>query len=259
AAVTMAEFEAAKDKVMMGAERRSMVMTEKEKRLTAYHEVGHALVGLNMPEHDPLHKVTIIPRGRALGVTMSLPENDRLSFSYTQLKSQLASLFGGRAAEEIVFGKEHITTGASNDIEKATTLARRMITEFGMSETLGAVRYNANEEEVFLGHSVARQQNVSEETARRIDDEVRKMIDWAENKAREILSTHLEDLHKVAKALLEYETLSGEEVMKLMRGESISRSDGPPPAAPKPTASKQGSVPAGAEGGILPHGLEPQT
>jgi cell division protease FtsH len=256
AAVTMAELEAAKDKVMMGAERRSMVMTDKEKSLTAYHETGHALVGINMPEHDPLHKVTIIPRGRALGVTMSLPEQDRFSYSRMQLNSQLASLFGGRVAEEIIFGKEHITTGASNDIERATDLARRMITEFGMNETLGSVRYNANEEEVFLGHSVARQQNVSEETSRRIDDEVRKLIDWAENRAREILSTHIDDLHKVAKALLEYETLSGDEVRGLLRGETINRSEPPPPTSK--TVAGKGSVPSGAEG-ILPTNLEPQT
>jgi cell division protease FtsH len=257
-AVGMSEFEAAKDKVMMGAERRSMVMTEKEKRLTAYHETGHALVGINMPEHDPLHKVTIIPRGRALGVTMSLPEADRLTYTQTQLKSMLASLFGGRTAEELIFGKEHITTGASNDIEKATSLARRMITEFGMNETLGSVRYNSNEEEVFLGHSVARQQNMSEETSRRIDDEVRKLIDWAENKAREILSTHMEDLHKVANALLEYETLSGEEVAAILRGETINRSDDQPPPASKAVPGNKGSVPSGNEG-ILPGGLEAQT
>ncbi|MBI3419814.1 MAG: ATP-dependent metallopeptidase FtsH/Yme1/Tma family protein [Proteobacteria bacterium] len=258
AAVNMAELESAKDKVMMGAERRSMVMTDKEKSLTAYHESGHALVGINMPEHDPLHKVTIIPRGRALGLTMSLPETDRLSFTRVQLKSMLASLFGGRVAEEIVFGKENVTTGAANDIEKATDLARRMVTEFGMNDTLGTVRYNANEEEVFLGHSVARQQHVSEETARRIDEEVRKLIDWAENMAREVLNTRLEDLHKLAKALLEYETLSGDEVLALLRGETITRSDdqSPPPAAKAPSG-KQGSVPSGA--GILPHGLAEQT
>lgn len=245
-AVGMRELENAKDKVMMGAERRSLVMTEKEKRNTAYHEVGHALVGLHMPEHDPLHKVTIIPRGRALGVTMSLPEEDRYAMTMLQLKSQLASLFGGRVAEELVFGKDQVTTGASNDIERATGLARRMITEFGMNETLGTVRYNANEDEVFLGHSVARQQNVSEETARRIDDEVRKLISWAENKAREILTTHLEDLHKISRALLEYETLSGDEVRALLRGEPIRRDgDGNPPAVVKPIISREGSVPSG--------------
>lgn len=253
-AIGMAELEAAKDKVMMGAERRSMVMSEKEKKLTAYHEVGHALVGLNMPEHDPLHKITIIPRGRALGVTMSLPEADRHSMSRLQLKSQLASLFGGRVAEEIIFGKDHVTTGASNDIERATDLSRRMITEFGMNETLGTVRYNANEEEVFLGHSVARQQHVSEETARRIDEEVRKLIDWAESKAREILTRHLEDLHRISKALLEYETLSGDEVRALMRGESVKRDgDGNPPAN-RVVPSKQGSVPSAT----LPPGVEAQ-
>ena len=244
--IGMAELEYAKDKVMMGAERRSMVMTEKEKKLTAYHEVGHALVGIHMPEHDPLHKVTIIPRGRALGVTMSLPEQDRYSMSKLQLKSQLASLFGGRVAEEIIFGGDNVTTGASNDIERATSLARRMVTEFGMNETLGTVRYNSNEEEVFMGHSVARQQNVSEETNRRIDDEVRKLIDWSESKAREILTTHLEDLHKVSKALLEYETLSGDEVRALLRGENINRDNNNPPPA-KPVSSKAGSVPSSTE------------
>jgi cell division protease FtsH len=253
--IGMAELEYAKDKVMMGAERRSMVMTEKEKKLTAYHEVGHALVGIHMPEHDPLHKVTIIPRGRALGVTMSLPEQDRYSMSKLQLKSQLASLFGGRVAEEIIFGSDHVTTGASNDIERATSLSRRMVTEFGMNETLGTVRYNSNEEEVFMGHSVARQQNVSEETNRRIDDEVRKLIDWAESKAREILTSHLEDLHKVSKALLEYETLSGDEVRALLRGENINRDNTNPPPA-KPVSSKQGSVPSGSA--AIPPGVETQ-
>ena len=252
--IGMAELEHAKDKVMMGAERRSMVMTEKEKKLTAYHEVGHALVGIHMPEHDPLHKVTIIPRGRALGVTMSLPEQDRYSMSKLQLKSQLASLFGGRVAEEIIFGSDHVTTGASNDIERATGLARRMVTEFGMNETLGTIRYNSNEEEVFMGHSVARQQNVSEETNRRIDEELRKIIDWAESKAREILTTHLDDLHKVSSALLEYETLSGDEVRALLRGENINRDNNNPPPA-KPVASKQGSVPSSAS---LPPGVETQ-
>ncbi len=253
--IGMAELEHAKDKVMMGAERRSMVMTEKEKKLTAYHEIGHALVGIHMPEHDPLHKVTIIPRGRALGVTMNLPEQDRYSMSKLQLKSQLASLFGGRVAEEIIFGKDQITTGASNDIERATGLARRMITEFGMNDTLGTVRYNSNEEEVFMGHSVARQQNVSEETTRRIDEEVRKLIDWAESKAREILTTHLEDLHNLSKTLLEYETLSGDEVRTLLRGEAINRdNDNPPPA--KPVTSKAGSVPSSTPG--MPIGVETQ-
>ncbi len=253
--IGMAELEHAKDKVMMGAERRSMVMTEKEKKLTAYHEVGHALVGIHMPEHDPLHKVTIIPRGRALGVTMSLPEQDRYSMSKLQLKSQLASLFGGRVAEELIFGGDHVTTGASNDIERATGLARRMVTEFGMNETLGTVRLSSNEEEVFMGHSVARQQNVSEETNRRIDEEVRKLIDWSESKAREILTTHMEDLHKISKALLEYETLSGDEVRALLRGENINRDNSNPPPA-KPVSSKSGSVPSSSAS--IPPGIETQ-
>jgi len=184
--VGMAEFEAAKDKVMMGAERRSMVMTEKEKKLTAYHEAGHALVGLYMPEHDPLHKVTIIPRGRALGVTMSLPERDKYAFSKIELESKLSMMFGGRVAEELIFGPEHVTTGAGNDIQQATGMARRMVTEFGMSPKLGRVRYNANEQEVFLGHSVAQQQNVSEATAQVIDEEIRRMIEEAEGTARRI-------------------------------------------------------------------------
>ncbi len=255
-AVGMLELESAKDKVMMGAERRSMVMTDKEKKMTAYHEVGHALVGLYTPDHDPLHKVTIIPRGRALGVTMSLPEEDRHSMTARQLKSQLCSLFGGRVAEEIIFGKEFVTTGASNDIDRATGLARRMITEFGMNETLGTVRYNANEDEVFIGHSVARQQNVSEETARRIDDEIRKLIGWAEATAREILTTHLEDLHRISKALLEYETLTGDEVRAILRGESINR-DGDNPPPPKAAISKSGSVPSG-NSDMLPPGVAPQ-
>ncbi|MFC3674554.1 ATP-dependent zinc metalloprotease FtsH [Ferrovibrio xuzhouensis] len=230
--VTMADFESAKDKVMMGAERRSMVMGEEEKRLTAYHEAGHALVGLFMPKHDPLHKVTIIPRGRALGVTMSLPEKDRLSISHLELESRLAMMFGGRMAEEIIFGKENITTGASNDIQQATGLARRMVTEWGMSDLLGRLRYSDNEEEVFLGHSVTQRKNVSDATARLIDEEIRRIIDDAEGNARRILTEHREDLDKIAQALLEYETLSGDEVRALLRGEPIVRPEDKTPAAP---------------------------
>jgi len=257
--VTMTEMEAAKDKVMMGAERRSMVMNEKEKQLTAYHEAGHALVGMFVPQHDPLHKVTIIPRGRALGVTMSLPERDRLSQSKLELESRLAMTFGGRIAEELIFGPENVTTGASNDIQQATYLARRMITEFGMSEKLGRVRYKANEEEIFLGHSVTQTQNVSEATAELIDAEIRHLIETAEATARRILTEHLEDLHKVAKALLEYETLTGEEVKALLRGEAIYRpAETEPPAdvggrsAVPPT---RGKPTRGAPGGLEP---EPQ-
>jgi cell division protease FtsH len=247
-AVSMAEFEFAKDKVMMGAERRSMVMTEKERELTAYHEAGHALVSVNVPQSDPLHKVTIIPRGRSLGVTMNLPERDKYSQTKVELESRLALLFGGRLAEEIVFGKENVTTGASNDILQATALARRMIMEFGMSDKLGRVRYNANEQEIFLGHSVAQQQNVSEKTSQIIDEEVRRMIEEGEGVARKILTAHLNDLHKIAKALLEYETLSGDEVAALLRGETLDRKENQVAAAAAPPAEgKKGSVPSASD------------
>jgi cell division protease FtsH len=221
--VGMGELESAKDKVLMGAERRSMVMTDKEKELTAYHEAGHALVGLHMPQSDPLHKVTIIPRGRALGVTMNLPERDKYGHTLTELTSKIAMMFGGRMAEELIFGKENVTTGASSDIQQATAIARRMVTEFGMSDKLGRVRYNANEQEIFLGHSVTQQQNVSEATAQLIDTEVRRLIEEAETKARKILTTQLDDLHKIAKALLEYETLTGEEASRLSALKIMSR------------------------------------
>src|SRR5262249_20358167 len=187
------EFENAKDKVMMGAERRSMVLTEKERELTAYHEAGHALVGMYVPEHDPLHKVTIIPRGRALGVTMNLPERDKFSMSKIEMESRLASMFGGRVAEELIFGEENVTTGAGNDIQQATGIARRMVTEFGMSEKLGRVRYSANEQELFLGHSVTQTQNISEETARLIDAEIRRLVEAAEASARKILVEHIDE------------------------------------------------------------------
>ncbi|MBT5571812.1 MAG: ATP-dependent metallopeptidase FtsH/Yme1/Tma family protein [Alphaproteobacteria bacterium] len=223
--VTMAEFEEAKDKVLMGAERRSMVMTEDEKRLTAYHEAGHALVGLHIDGCDPLHKVTIIPRGRALGVTMSLPERDRYTYSIYELKSKLAMMFGGRVAEELIFGKEHVTTGAGNDIKEATNLARRMITEYGFSEKLGPLRYEDNQEEVFLGHSVSQHKNVSDATAKIIDDEIRLLIDNADAEARRILTENIDELHTVSNGLLEYETLSGDEVQNLLKGTPIDRSD----------------------------------
>ncbi len=221
--VTMDEFEAAKDKVMMGPERRSMVMTDEEKKLTAYHEAGHALVALYVPKHDPLHKVTIIPRGRALGVTLTLPERDRYSNSKVELKSRLAMMFGGRVAEEIIFGPENVTTGAGDDIKQATALARRMVTEFGFSERLGTLRYAENEEEIFLGHSVTQRKNVSDATAKIIDEEIRGLIDEAGATARAILEEHRDDLETLGEALLEYETLTGDEVKALLRGESIVR------------------------------------
>ncbi|HEY0647552.1 ATP-dependent zinc metalloprotease FtsH, partial [Phenylobacterium sp.] len=244
--VTMRDFEDAKDKVMMGAERRSMVMTEDEKKLTAYHEGGHALVTLNVPNTDPVHKATIIPRGRALGMVMQLPERDKYSMSYQQMTSRLAILFGGRVAEELIFGKEHITSGASSDISQATKLARAMVTKWGFSDRLGAVEYGENQEEVFLGHSVARNQNVSEETAKIIDEEVRILVEGGEKEARRILTEKLDDLHTLAKALLEYETLTGDEIINALKGVPPSRDEseskrpaGPAvavPISPKPSA-----------------------
>jgi len=257
--VTMADFEAAKDKVLMGVERRSMVMSEDEKRLTAYHEAGHALVGLAVPRHDPLHKVTIIPRGRALGVTMNLPERDRHSYSKLELESRLAVLFGGRIAEELVFGPDNVTTGAGNDIRQATETARRMVTEFGFSDRLGPLRYSDNQEEIFLGHSVTQQKHVSDATARLIDEEVRRLIDEAEATARRILSEQRGDLDTVANALLEYETLSGEEVRALLRGEDVVRAD---PRDESRDPGRRSSVPSsGKKAGKEPRGgfeAEPQ-
>ncbi len=256
--VTMLDFETAKDKVLMGTERRSMVMTDEEKRLTAYHEAGHALVGLRVPKHDPLHKVTIIPRGRALGVTMSLPERDRYSYSKLELESKLAVMFGGRVAEELVFGFENVTTGAGNDIKQATDMARRMVTEFGFSDKLGPLRYSDNQEEIFLGHSVTQHKSVSDATARLIDEEVRRLVDEAGTTARKILQECRDDLEKVATALLEYETLSGEEVKALLRGEPVVRPDHDD--EPKDTG-RRASVPSSGKKKDHPHGgleAEPQ-
>jgi len=223
--VTQLEFEDAKDKVMMGAERRSMAMTEEEKLATAYHEAGHALVNLLMPGGDPLHKVTIIPRGRALGVTMSLPERDKLSYSKQWCEAKIAMCFGGRVAEQIIYGKEHLNTGASSDIMQATDLARRMVTEWGMSAVLGPLRYNDNQQEVFLGHAITQRQNMSEETARLIDQEIRRIVTEGEKKAWEILTAHRKELEAITQALMEFETISGEECLAVMRGEKIVRRD----------------------------------
>jgi cell division protease FtsH len=195
-----------------------MVMTEDEKRMTAYHEGGHAIVALNVPSTDPVHKATIIPRGRALGMVMQLPERDKLSMSYEQMTSRLAILFGGRVAEELIFGREKVTSGASSDISQATKLARAMVTKWGYSEQLGVVEYGENQDEVFLGHSVARSQNVSEATAEIIDAEVKRLTQEGFDEARRILTERLEDLHTLAKAMLEYETLSGEEIRDLLKG-----------------------------------------
>ena len=219
--VTMLDFEDAKDKVLMGAERRSLVMSEKEKELTAYHEAGHALVGIYVPGNDPLHKVTIIPRGRALGITMNLPERDRYSETKKEMGAKIAMMFGGRVAEEIVFGKDNVSSGAANDIKQATDKARSMVTELGMSSKLGPLRYNDNEEEVFLGHSVAQRKNVSDATAELIDQEVREIIEAGEMKAREVLTENRDSLDRLAKALLEHETLTGDEVALLVKGKDF--------------------------------------
>jgi cell division protease FtsH len=260
--VTQQEFEDSKDKVMMGAERRSMIMTEEEKKLTAYHEAGHAIVGLHVPQHDPLHKVTIIPRGRALGVTMNLPERDRLSYTRQFCISRLASVFGGREAEILIFGPDNVTNGATGDIQQATRLGRAMVMEWGMSEKLGRVRYHGNEQEVFLGHSVTQTVNMSEETAKLIDDEIRGLVDEGEQTARRILTEHIDDLHKLAKALLEHETLSGEEVEKVLRGEPIVRAsddeESKGPAGPAVPVAGKSRPPRGepGRGGLEPY---PQT
>jgi len=214
--VTLVEFEEARDKVMMGSERRSMVMTEEEKTLTAYHEAGHAIVTINEDAAHPIHKATIIPRGRALGMVMQLPERDQLSQTREQLHAQLAIAMGGRVAEEIIFGEDKVTTGASSDIEQATQRARAMVMQAGLSKELGPVAYGSNEEEVFLGRSVARTQNMSEDTAKKVDSEIRKIVDKGYERARKILTEKIDDLHKLAKALLTYETLSGEEIENLI-------------------------------------------
>ena len=253
--VTMQEFEDAKDKILMGVERKTMAMTDDEKRLTAYHEGGHALVAMTVPHTDPVHKATIIPRGRALGMVMQLPERDKLSFSYRQMMSRMAVMMGGRVAEELVFGKDAITSGASSDIEQATRLARAMVTRWGFSDELGTVAYGENQEEVFLGHSVSRTQNVSEATAQTIDKEVRRLVEWGNAEATRILTERRADLERLAQGLLEYETLSGEEIKILLDGGSIKRDDpvSRPPAGPSsalPTIGKK-------SGGTTSTGPEP--
>lgn len=216
--VEMIDFERAKDKIMMGAERRSMVMSDAEKKLTAFHESGHAIVGLCMPEHDPVYKVTIIPRGRALGVTMFLPETDRYSYSKRRLQCQLAALFGGRCAEELIFGADAVTTGASNDIERATEIARNMVTKWGLSDALGPLTYGEEQGEVFLGRSMTQRREVSDETNRKIDMEVRKVIDDAYTVAKNILIKHNDELHVMADALMKYETIDDVQLKEIMEG-----------------------------------------
>ena len=246
--VGMDDFERAKDKIMMGAERRSMVMSEDEKKLTAYHEAGHAIVGRTVPSHDPVYKVTIIPRGRALGVTMFLPEEDRYSYSKERLESSICSLFGGRIAEELIFGAEHVTTGASNDIQRVTEMARNMVTKWGLSEKLGPMTYSEEEGEVFLGHSVAQHKNVSDETAHIIDEEVRRIVDRNYERARTILTEKKDKLHAMADALMKYETLDMKMIDRIMEGkepgppEGWSDSDSEPPQSGKQADSEDASA-----------------
>jgi cell division protease FtsH len=241
--VTMEEFERAKDKIMMGAERRSMVMSEEEKRLTAYHEAGHAIVGLNVPEHDPVYKVTIIPRGRALGVTMFLPEADRYSTSKRRLESRIATLFGGRVAEEIVFGPESVTTGASNDIERATELARNMVTKWGLSQRLGTLTYAEDDGEVFLGRSVTQHKQVGDKTRDAIDEEIRRLIDDNYERARNILNTNLERLHVMADALMRFETIDEQQIHDIMEGRKPRAPQGWEDIGPPTTGATTGEKP----------------
>ena len=234
--VDMDDFEKAKDKIMMGAERKSMVMSEEEKKLTAYHEAGHAIVGRLVPAHDPVYKVSIIPRGRALGVTMFLPEGDRYSYSKQRLESQISSLFGGRIAEAIIFGADYVTTGAQNDIERATSIARNMVTKWGLSDRLGPLTYSEDDGEVFLGRSVTRHKSVSDETAHVIDEEIRSTIDRNYQRAEQLLREHLDQLQAMADALIKYETIDADQIDDIMAGRpprepaDIS-ADSEPPAA----------------------------
>jgi cell division protease FtsH len=255
--VTAQEFDDAKDKIMMGAERR-MVMTDEEKRLTAYHEAGHAIVAMHMPACDPIHKATIIPRGRALGMVQYLPERDQVSISYEQLTSRIAMAMGGRVAEEIFFGEDKVTSGAQSDIEQATRIARAMVTRWGFSREVGTVAYGENQEEVFLGHSVSRQQNVSGETMKKIDGEIRRFIDEGYASARRIITENKDEMERLAKALLEYETLTGEEIKNLLAGKPPVRDAFDEPSPPRSSAVP--TTKSRPKGGEEPEGpnLEPQ-
>jgi cell division protease FtsH len=257
--VTMDDFEVAKDRVMMGAERRSMVMTEDEKKLTAYHEAGHAIVGLHVPEHDPIHKATIIPRGRALGLVLALPERDHLSVSFTKYRSKIAMAMGGKVAEELVFGPDKVTSGASSDIQQVTKIARAMVTQFGMSDKLGNIDYGS-EQQSYLG-PVPGSANVSPETQKVIDAEVRRIVDEGYETAKRILTEHRDEHERLAQGLLEYETLTGDEIGKVIRGEPLDRSEdeggAPPPEGEKSlpgiaSIPKTGKRPRGGDGGMEP-------
>ncbi|MCA1654415.1 MAG: ATP-dependent zinc metalloprotease FtsH [Sphingomicrobium sp.] len=254
--VAMSEFEEAKDKVMMGTERRSMVMTEDEKKMTAYHEAGHAIVSIHEPASDPIHKATIIPRGRALGMVMRLPERDSYSYHRDKMYANLAVSMGGRVAEEVIFGYDKVSSGASSDIQYATGLARDMVTRWGMSDALGPLQYADADEEVFLGYSMNRQKQMSNETAQAIDTEIRRIVEAGYDRAKHLLTEHQDELHKLAQSLLEYETLSGDEIKTVLDGGSIDRGGSAKPALPaagssipksrRPAAGLGGAAPAGA-------------
>ncbi|HEY9546726.1 MAG TPA: ATP-dependent zinc metalloprotease FtsH, partial [Solimonas sp.] len=246
------DFERAKDKIMMGAERRSMVMSEDEKKLTAYHEAGHAIVGLSVPEHDPVYKVTIIPRGRALGVTMFLPEEDRYSYTKQRLNSSICSLFGGRIAEEVIFGPEKVTTGASNDIERATGIARNMVTKWGLSTKLGPLAYADDNSEVFLGKSVTQTKSVSDETAHTIDEEVRKIIEANYATAKSIIVGNLDKLHAMAAALLKYETIDIEQIKRIFAGQDPGEPESWNNDGPRSNGGGGGPAATPAVGGLTP-------
>ncbi|HFC05680.1 MAG TPA: ATP-dependent zinc metalloprotease FtsH, partial [Rhizobiales bacterium] len=254
--VTMSDLEEAKDKVMMGAERKSMAMSEEEKTLTAYHEGGHAVVALKVPAADPVHKATIIPRGRALGMVMQLPTGDRYSMKLKEMTSRMAIMMGGRVAEELFFGKDNVTSGASSDIQQATKLARAMVTQWGFSDKLGTVAYGDNQEEVFLGHSVSRSQNMSENTAQLIDEEVRRLVDEGYAEATKILKKNKKGLEAVAQALLEYETLTGDEIAIILSGKKFTRDDD----NDKPKRKSAPSVPTtkASKGGKGSESMDPQ-
>jgi cell division protease FtsH len=242
--IYMNDLEEAKDKVMLGAERKSLVMKEEERRLTAYHEAGHAVCAIMVKGNDPLHKVTIVPRGRALGVAFTLPEDDRVSVTREQIEARLAMAYGGRVAEEIIFGHERVTTGAASDIQQATAIARRYVTQWGLSDAIGPILVGDNEQEVFLGRELVSRREVSEKTAQLVDGEVKRVIDQAFNRARQVLTDNIQLLHAVAAALLERETLTREDVAYLMRGEPIPPRQTPTtPSAPAPVTSGPVSEP----------------
>ena len=255
--VGMQELEDAKDKVMMGAERRSMAMTEEEKKLTAYHEAGHAIVAIHEPASDPIHKATIIPRGRALGMVMRLPEGDRISMSKEKLHADLAVAMGGRIAEEMIFGPDKVTTGASSDIKMATEMSRRMVMEWGMSELLGPINYGSDREEVFLGYSMGQQKNMSAETANKVDGEIRRIVEHAYDRAKETLTNYRSELETLAKALLEYETLDGDEIPLVLKGEKLQRGDSDNDGTAARKKGKSGSVPTA--GGVDLGAPEPRS